>query len=136
MLVSILVDCCGCVGGVVRRTWYAKSVEPNPSYRSSDYGEDGHDYTSIDLLSGSPNGPHVTSNSGITWSGYRFWWIVVVVLAELLGRLFLLIRGSLPAGLCQRPSACLSVTRRGIPMPCDHGTRIVPAHSRYNQRGL
>ena len=28
-------------------------------------------------------------------------------------------------------SVCLSVTRRGIPMPCDHGTRIVPAYSRY-----
>ena len=60
----------------------------------------------------------------------RFWWIVVVVSAELLGRLFL------PSGgPCRQVSAgglpvCLSPVAASL-CPATTGTRIVPRTSRY-----
>ena len=61
----------------------------------------------------------------------RYWWIVVVVLEELLGRLFLPNRGSLPAGLLQGPAhvwLTVSVCR-----PSRHPNALRPryAHSTY-----
>ena len=61
----------------------------------------------------------VTSEGDILRDGTDIWWIVVVVLLEPSRSTLPAIRGSLPFILCQG-LAHVCITRRGIPMPCDH----------------